>query len=284
MLKTIRDHLYTEKFIEVTTPVLRKTHNETFPRVKLKEGVYLRDSMEMALRNTLRYYDKVYEIGPCFRNEVGTSIEHLPEFTMLELYIVDKNIQYLIDLTKSILTSLKSELQFEIVSIAQIIKTELDVDIFTASEDTFLKKIMSQYSLEENTPSYLVANKYIEDRIEPTSKGRCVCFVDYPTCTLSYANRKNGFPGVINRFEVFINGLEIAHAYEDETDLLSFQSRASEINLYGLEEEFISKQIEEGNLPRHTAGLGIGIERLCMALNEQENIKEFMFSKPFSIY
>jgi lysyl-tRNA synthetase class 2 len=127
----------------------------------------------------------------------------------------------------------------------------------------------------------MLVNKFIEAEIEPSSKNKIVIFKDYPICTISSARKIQNTKSLINRFELFINGSEIMHAYEDENDLEDFINRSKKVDLYNYEEKIIINNIKDGILPSNSAGLGIGIERLCMAVYNVNNINEYFFSSNF---
>ena len=130
---------------------------------------------------------------------------------------------------------------------------------------------------------YEIINKYIYENIEPLSAGRCMMFYDYPASTICSARRRRDCRGIIRRFELFIDGLEIMHAYEDEDDMESFKERCADYGLFNYEERLIYAAIVANRLPARTAGLGIGIERLCMGISKIRDIRSYRFLREFTI-
>ncbi|MAT45189.1 MAG: hypothetical protein CL609_22910 [Anaerolineaceae bacterium] len=283
VLKAMRGVFQDQGFLEVTTPVRRLTSSVPFPRVAVGVEGYLRDSMEMSLRYVLQYHPKIFEIGVCFRNESDIeSRTKSPEFTMLETYAVDKSLDYFVDIIIRIIHQLRSDVKFETVSVADIIKDDLCVDLNVEPDEVLAEKIVKKTDLNIKTPLYALVNYYIERYIEPLSQDKFVFFTDYPLCTISSAKKRQGTRSIINRFELFGKGIEIANAYEDEDDIMDFIHRAKNVGLFGYEEEIITETISKGLLSAKTVGLGIGVERLSMAIFERENIQAYFPSKPFS--
>lgn len=281
LLKTLRDFLYDKNFIEVITPITRKFSSELFPRVQFNNEKYLRDSIEMALRYKLKHYAKIFEIGQCFRND-RNGLTHSEEFLMLELYAINEDIDYLISLCVNLINTLNPDLTIEKISVSGFIKNDLNVDLRYDSDDQLKEAIINKYNFTPSKHNFEVINKYIERYIEPMSHGKCMIFQDYPRCTISIARLKDGTTSIINRFELFINNVEVMHGYEDENDLELFKERAQEVNLFNEEEKIIYSAIKNGDLSPNTAGLGIGIERLCMGVFNSTDIQKYIFSKIFA--
>ncbi len=280
VIQKIRNFLLTNGYIETNTPIIRKSSSIPFPRIRIEcqDEKYLRDSMEMALRYNLSFVDKIFEIGQCFRNENNNS--HLSEFIMIELYVVDKKIDYLMKLSSQIVNLFFVNKKIETFSIANFIKRKYKCDLVKENEVKFINLLRKKYN-DKRSLDYKLINKFIEKEIEPLSKDKVVIFKDYPICTISSARKIEETKSLINRFELFIDGIEIMHAYEDENDIDCFVKRSEKVDLYNYEEKIIVGEIEKGNLPSNTAGLGIGIERLCMTIYHVNDINEYFFSSNF---
>lgn len=280
VIQKIRNFLLNKGCVETNTPIIRKSSSKPFPRIKIEcqDNKYLRDSMEMALRYNLSYIDKIFEIGQCFRNESTNS--HLNEFIMMELYVVNKNIDYLIELSYQIVNLFFENKKIETFSIANFIKEKYGCDLINEDEEKFIEILRKKYN-DNKSMNYSIVNKFIEKEIEPLSKDKVVIFKDYPICTISTARKIPNTKSLINRFELFIDGSEIMHAYEDENNIDNLVKRSKKVDLYNYEEKIIVNEIKKGILPSNTVGLGIGIERLCMAVYNVNDINEYFFSSNF---
>jgi len=280
-LKMIREQLYKRGFIETCTPVIRRDSSTVFPRVRLEESSYLRDSMEMALRYLTSHFPKIFEIGPCFRSEKDLTTNS-NEFLMMELYVVDEPLEYLEEFACDVLLTLNPGMKIEMLSVADYIREDLGIDLCIHSDTRLVDALRRLYDVQTGS-NYEIVNIYIQEKIEPLSTERCIIFYDYPASTICSARMRKNCKGIIRRFEVFIDGLEIMHAYEDENDINSFKQRCSNYKLFNYEEQLIYDAVAAGNLPAHTAGLGIGIERLCMAISKIRDIQNYRFSRKFTI-
>lgn len=279
-------------FIEVNTPILRKGTNEIFRRhevnfvkEQINQTAYLRDSMECALRSSLQHHDKVFEIGACFRLD-SPSATHYPEFYLHEVYALDVNLSFLMNIVSEIISQ-SFALQnisctINKVSVKNYFQSSLNIDIAVSDGNELKARIISancgQYLSLTKQPHYQTVNKFIAENIE-NIPGINILY-DYPDCTISTAKRK-GTTHVIERFEVFVDGLEICNAYLDETNIDDMIKRSRDVNLYNYEEKRIVQLINENLLSSNSGGFGIGIERLCSAITKS-TIDEFIIAKDFN--
>ncbi|GHU57368.1 hypothetical protein FACS189411_10860 [Bacteroidia bacterium] len=289
IIKNIREILYENEFIEVHTPIIRRGTNPIFKRPiadfsekepSLKVG-YLRDSMEVPLRACLQYNKRVFELGQCFRFDLP-DITHYPEFLMMELYASDLNIHDIKKITKDIVNkAYNTNLSYNDVSIKDFIKQNHNISIDTLNDDDLKTALiqMDKSLLKSNSTTYELFNDFIEKHID-YSNG-FTFLQDYHKCTISTAKKQNS-SNTINRFEFFINGLEIANAYEDEEDLEDMKQRCVKVGLFNYEEEEICRMITNKIIPVSSVGLGIGIDRLCMSVAKQHDISECILSKKFN--
>lgn len=269
----LKHFLELHRFNEVLTPVLRKDSGSLIKRIGVTVGGALRDSHELQLRYLLSYYDSLYEIGSCFRDEETET--KAQEFLLMELFSSKHSLDDLMELTKQFILQQKPEIVFEQISIAELIDNMFNIDLFSGQQKLLFQKLKQKYSHEHYPNDYEYVIHYIEEEVEPLSKGKVVFLTDYPECTCSYANIKKG--DVINRFELFANGLELANGFEDECSPNRFIERNSQLPIFKKEEETIVRMLSDGSLPSKSAGVGIGIERLCMFLLDSKSIVDFAF-------
>lgn len=292
ILKTIREVMYSNSFVEVNTPLLRKGTNQIFKRHQVEfngnhsESIaYLRDSMECALRSTLQFHERVFEIGTCFRLD-SASKTHYPEFSLFELYALKIDIEFLMNLTSEIIQKSFAingqKCSINKISVKDYFQSSLGIDISQIDGNGIKERIISsnevQYSSFKNSPHYEVINNFIEEKLE--RKSGVNILYEYPACTISTAKRKNA-THVIERFELFIDGLEVCNAYLDETNIDDMIKRCKEVGLYNYEEKQIVHLIKQNLISSDSGGLGIGIERLCCAITKL-NIEEFIAGKEFN--
>ena len=269
-------------FKEVYTPVLRGEGGDIISRIHLENDIgYLRDSHELQLRWLLTKYDAIYEVGACFRNEsVEKNNISRNEFLLMELFTSKMELFQIKEMIKKFILLEKPQIIFEEISIAEKIKSDLGIDLFKNGEqERFFCRLKEKYSNVKFVHDYEYVLHYIENEVEPLSRGKVVFFTDYPECTCSYAKIKQG--DVISRFELFANGLEIANGFDDECNPNLFVERNQKCPIFQNEEKEIVSSLLSGELPS-SSGVGIGIERLCMFLFETVMIEDVLFpSKSF---
>ncbi len=305
IISGIRNYLDNKGFIEIDTPVLQVEAGgaEARPFVThhnaLGIDLYLRIATELHLKRlVVGGFEKVYELGRVFRNE-GISTKHNPEFTSLELYqaYVDYNdmMDLTEDLTKSICLdaigtlhpeyqgkNLDLETPWRRVSMIDLIKEYTKVDFSNCLEDkqsvyTLAKqigvKVDESFSLGE------IITEVFEERVE--SKLIQPTFVmDYPLEISPLAKKHRSKKSLVERFELYINGWEIANSFSELTDPLDQRNRleeqakkkaAGDHEAHPLDIDFITA-LEYGLPP--TGGLGIGIDRLIMLLTNSASIRD----------
>lgn len=281
IMRSMKEFLDAKGFHEVITPTLRREAGSLIPRLKVRSQSgedygALRDSHELQLRWLLTEYDSAYEIGSCFREE-GESPNNLREFLLMELFTVKYNCNELMEVVKEFLLRYKPDVSFEKISVAEHIKAELGIDLSRDPQELLFKKLKNMYpnGAGKNDYEYEYVLQYIEDKVEPLSRGKIAFFYDYPECTCSYAKIKSG--NIISRFELFADELELANGFDDECSSELFRSRNMELPIFEGEEGAIADALKSGLLPRASAGVGIGIERLCMFIYGSKRIKDFSF-------
>lgn len=309
VIAAIRRFLDDRGFIEVETPVLHHivggararpftTHHET-----LDQDLYLRIATELHLKRLIvGGFNKVYEIGRIFRNE-GISTRHNPEFTTLESYEAYADYNDVMKMTEEMISSVALQVLNDVktefagntldftppwrrlcLRDAVLDKCGIDIEEALRRDDgaQYLRQTMQQQGMEvEDTlsPAYLI-DKLVSTYVEP-SLIQPTFLVDYPVDTTPLAKRKPDNPLVVERFEVFVSGMEIANAFtelndpEDQTkrflDQESWRDRFGDSEAERYQEDFVTA-LEYGMPP--TGGLGVGIDRLVMLLTGQQSIRD----------
>ncbi len=306
IINLIRDFLNNKGYLEVETPILQTipgganarpfiTHHNT-----LDIPLYLRIANELFLKRLIvGGFDAVYEFSRDFRNE-GMDKNHNPEFTILELYVAYKDYFWMMELTESLIEKVCIDLNgdssinfdskkisfkkpFKRISIYDSIKKYTGYDISSMDENE-LRDICKKMDIEISDQmgegkliDAIFSNKCEKEIINPTF------IIDYPKSMspLTKEHRENS--NLTERFELIINGMEIANAYSELNDPIDQLSRFEEqlkLSEKGDEEAmFIDKDfirsLEYGMPP--TSGIGIGIDRLIMLMTNNTSIQEVLF-------
>ncbi|MFH1505156.1 MAG: lysine--tRNA ligase [Candidatus Omnitrophota bacterium] len=298
------------KYTEVETPMLHNIaggaagrpfithHNAT------NTDVYLRIAPELYLKRLLvGGFEKIYEINRSFRNE-GESRRHNPEFTMLEAYCCYENYEYMMKACEDLFSYLAEEINSSLVleyqgrkidltppwpriSFAQLFNQEFGIED-SDSQDVMLDKISKKLKLAKGLTRSQILN-ITEELIEKNYPADKPAFItDFFTWTSPLAKAKKDNPYIVERFELFIAGLEVANAYSELNDPLEQRKRLTK--QLEIEEELPKKidndfltSLEYGMPP--ATGLGIGMDRLVMILLNQPSIRDvilFPLLKPLS--
>ncbi|WDE96194.1 EF-P lysine aminoacylase EpmA [Lentisphaera profundi] len=264
LLRALRSFFWQEQFIEVETPTRLITPAlEDYIDAIPAQGKFLRTSPELHMKRLLcEGAEKIFQIGPCFReHEHGE--RHREEFTMLEWYEADcdyhkiaSDLQRLLQFCSQQLGSREDYFtqQFEVLSL----------------EDAFARyaKISLAESLEQDNFEETLCFE-----VEPhLGKERPTLINDYPSSMAALSRKKIDAPHLAERFELYVDGIELANAYSELTDASEQRSRFEECqNLrlsqkrisYDLDENFL-KDMEKG-MPE-AGGIALGVDRLAMVL------------------
>ncbi|VFP88549.1 Lysine--tRNA ligase [Buchnera aphidicola (Cinara piceae)] len=306
IISNIRSFMKKKDFLEVETPMMHPVPGgaNAKPFVTyhnaLNEKMYLRIAPELYLKRLIiGGFDKIFEINRNFRNE-GLSTRHNPEFTMMEIYMsyshyADMMIlleKLCIFLIKKMFNSLiikynKYTLNFEkpikkMTMIESILKFNKNIHISDLKNIKKTKKIAKKFNLNTNLCNSL--GELIHLIFEKTTEKKIISptfITEYPIeiSPLAKTNKKNS--NIVERFEFFISGYEIANGFSELNDpeeqkerfkLQKSQKKNTNISKnFHYDKEYITA-LEHGLPP--TSGLGIGIDRLIMILTNQKNIRD----------
>ena len=305
IITAIRQFLDQRGFIEVETPVLQPsaggataqpfvTHHHALDR-----DLYLRIALELHLKRLIvGGLDKVYELGRIFRNE-GLSTKHNPEFTMLESYeayadyndVMNMLEEMVYQISQQVLGTDKVEFGEHTISfkppwprleLRQAVTEYSGIDFAQYPEADLLRAKMEAIGLEvdpQKNWARLVdelLSTFVEPKlIQPTF------LLDYPVSMSPLAKTKPGRERVVERFEAFAGGMEIANAFTELNDPIEQRKRFMEQQKeHRAEEDEIEETIDEDFLLAleygmpPTGGLGVGIDRLVMLLTGQPSIRQ----------
>ncbi|WP_036221492.1 lysine--tRNA ligase [Mesoaciditoga lauensis] len=301
IIRMIRDFMNEEGFLEVETPILQFVTGGATARPFVTHlnvydiPMYLKIAHELYLkRYIVGGYDSVYEINKCFRNE-GVSYKHNPEFTMMECYKAYADYNDMMDLTERLVThviektngKLKIEYQgkeidftrpWKRIKMRDYIMEHLNVDILEDSDEKMLETLRA-HNVE---PSMKERGHYIEklwDLVEDTIVNPTF-LLDHPVDISPLAKRHREDPRLTERFEVIVNGNELANAFSELNDPLDQRKRfeaqaalreAGDEEAQMMDFDFL-RALEYGMPP--TGGLGIGIDRLVMFATNAATIKD----------
>ncbi|MFE7331545.1 amino acid--tRNA ligase-related protein [Streptomyces sp. NPDC057565] len=282
LLFSLRDTLRAETFVEVATPTMRRADLGPGRRLPVDHdgGRFLRAMIGPALRVNLEHHRRVFEIGPCFRPEKPDEL-HAPEFQMLDLYAANENFEFLIALGEKLIGP---HIRYtpQRVSVAGHIRDQFGIDLRREPLGDLPAQMAAHLNMGGDVPFKTVLGQFVERELEAQSTGAALFLTEYPVggdepC----ARLAPGTAAVLNRFELLVDGIEVVHGYEDEPDRTAFVERARAVDLYDDEQALAWKAIDAGRVPARSVGLGIGIERLCMAASGIKDITVFQQSPQF---
>ena len=306
IIREIRNFLDGRDFIEVETPMLVENAGGANARPfethfnALDEDRKLRISLELYLKRLIvGGLERVYEIGRVFRNE-GTDTKHNPEFTLMELYQAYTDYEGMMELTESMFkhvaknvvgslqiqygdNTIDLEKPFAKISMIDAVKKYSGVDFNTIKTDEDAKKIAKEKNVEfmEHYKKGDILNLFFDEFVEkeliqPTF------VIDHPIEISPLTKKKPNDPTLTERFELYINGYEMANAYSELNDPIDQRERfeaQEKLKALGdeeansIDEDFLNA-LNIGMPP--TGGIGYGIDRLVMLMTNSQAIRDVL--------
>ncbi len=306
MINAIREFFNSRGYLEVETPVLQSIPGGASARPfvthhnALDIPLYLRIANELYLKRLIvGGFEGVYEFSRNFRNE-GMDRTHNPEFTCMEIYVAYKDYLWMMNFTEEMIeraavaingttkavigeNEIDFKRPFRRVRMADAIKEHTGYDIEKMSEEELYDACVKMGIEVDKT---MGKGKLIDEIFGEKCEGHYIqpTFIyDYPKemSPLTKKHRKN--PELTERFELFVNGKEVANAYSELNDpidqlerfqeQLKLQERGDDEAMY-IDYDFV-RALEYGMPP--TSGMGIGIDRLCMFLTNSPSIQDVLF-------
>lgn len=306
IISAIRKYLGALNFIEVETPIL--VSNAGGASARPFETHYNALDVDLKLRISLELYlkrlivgglERVYEIGRVFRNE-GIDTRHNPEFTLMELYQAYTDYHGIMDLTENMYRFVATEVlgttrityngiemdfgkPFERITVLEAVKRYTGVDFDEIHTLEQAREIAKEHHIEfkqhhkKGDILSLFFEEYAEKHlIQPTF------VMDHPVEISPLTKRKPNNPDYVERFELFINGWEMANAYSELNDPIDQRARflaqeklftQGDAEANHTDEDFLNA-LEIGMPP--TGGIGYGIDRLCMLLTDSAAIRDVL--------
>ncbi len=306
LINNIRSFLNEHGALEVETPVLQAIPGGAVARPfithhnALDVPFYLRIANELYLKRLIvGGFDWVYEFSRDFRNE-GMDRTHNPEFTILEWYTAYKDYFWMMETTEQLLEQLTLALHgtteikvgeetisfkapFKRVSIFDAIKENTNIDV-SEMDEAALRDVCKHLHIEVD--ANIGKGKLIDEIFSETSERKFIqptFIIDYPVEMSPLTKKHRSKKGLVERFELLVNGKELANAYSELNDPIDqrerFEEQAKLMERGDNEAMFIDhdflRALEYGMPP--ASGIGIGIDRLVMLMTNQASIQDVLF-------
>jgi len=303
IITAIRNYLNSKGFLEVETPVLQPSAGGALARPfithhqSLDCDFYLRIALELHLKRLIiGGFDKVYELGRIFRNE-GLSIKHNPEFTMLESYQAYADYKDVMNMLEDMISSVIKEISgnykfhygdnvidftppWQRLDLRETLIKYSGIDFMQFPDVDSLRKEMQKRHMEVDPAKDRgrLIDELLSTFVEPHLIQPTILY-DYPLDMSPLAKKKPGYDNIVERFEAYVCGMELANAFSELNDPIDQRQRfINQQRNQGKDEE--QEVIDEDFLTAMaygmppTGGLGVGIDRLVMLLTNQQSIRE----------
>lgn len=306
IISSMRAFLNAKEYLEVETPILQPIPGGAAARPfithhnALDVPLYLRIANELYLKRLIvGGFDGVYEFAKDFRNE-GMDRTHNPEFTQMEIYVAYKDYAWMMDFVEEMIeticldvlgttdvqigeNSVSFKRPFKRISMIDSIREHTGVDISEMDEQQ-LRNTCKELGVE--TDSTMGKGKLIDEIFGEKCESNYIqptFITDYPVEMSPLCKKHRDNPELTERFELMVNGKELANAYSELNDPIDQRERFEEqvrLSEKGDDEAMFIDQdflraLEYGMPP--TSGMGIGIDRLVMFLTNQQSIQEVLF-------
>lgn len=306
IVKTIRDYLDDQQYLEVETPTMQSIPGGAAARPfithhnALDIDLYLRIAIELHLKRLIiGGFEKVYEIGRVYRNE-GVDTKHNPEFTLLELYAAYDDLRDIMALTEDLIVFVAKKVLgttqitydgneidlkpgWRRVHMVDAIKEATGVDLWPQMTDAEARKLAEEngVKVDANMSYGHVVNEFFEQKVEDTLVQPTFIF-GHPIEISPLAKKDPHDHRFSDRFELYIAGGEQANAFSELNDPIDQRERfeeqmrereAGNEEAQVIDEDFL-EAMEYGMPP--TGGLGIGIDRLIMLLTDSASIRDVL--------
>ena len=298
VIAAIRRFLDERGFLEVETPVLQPLYGGALSRPfvthhnALDRDLYLRIATELYLKRLIvGGLERVYELGKDFRNE-GISHKHNPEFTMLEWYEAYADYEDGARLLEELVAHVAAEVgqsggldlspPWRRITLREAILEKTGIDVLADRGDARALAAATReqgLELDEDEPWPKMVDSLLSKHVEPTLEQPTFVF-DYPVELSPFAKAHRSEPGLVERWECFASGIEIANAFTELNDpdeqrarfeAQRRQTEEGDEETQPYDEDFV-RALEHGMPP--TSGVGLGIDRLVMVLTERTSIRE----------
>lgn len=306
LMNSMREYFNTQGYLEVETPILQPIPGGAAARPfvthhnALDTELYLRVANELYLKRLIvGGFDGVYEFAKDFRNE-GMDRTHNPEFTVMEIYVAYKDYNWMMEFTENLLEKIAIDLHgttevkngdniinykapFPRVTMYDAIKEHTGIDI-SGMDEAALRQVCKDLHVEVDES--FGRGKLIDELFGEKCEGKYIqptFITDFPVEMSPLCKKHRNDPQLTERFELMVNGKEIANAYTELNDPIDQYDRFVEQmeladkgddEAMTIDHDFV-RALEYGMPP--TSGMGIGIDRLTMFMTDNASIQEVLF-------
>jgi lysyl-tRNA synthetase, class II len=298
VVSTMRRYLDGEGFVEVETPVLQPLYGGALARPfvthhnALDRDLYLRIATELYLKRLIvGGLEKVYELGKDFRNE-GVSFKHNPEFTMLEWYEAYADYESTAQRLEALMAQVAEAVGYEgdidfaapwrRITFVGAIEEATGIDVGAVRDRNDLEAAIRERGVDMPTEGLTwpqLVDDLLAKHVEPGLQQPTIV-MDYPVELSPFAKAHRSKPGLVERFEAYAGGMEIANAFTELNDPDVQRERFEAQARYAAEgdeetqpmDEAFLQALEQGMPP--TGGIGVGIDRVVMLLTGRPSLRE----------